>query len=59
MSRNNLDASQFYSGRKKSRWKSGNALLSFGAESVAFHLVIQKYEDESIQNYKFVCFFFV
>jgi hypothetical protein len=38
--RNNLDASKLYSGIKKSRWKTGNDLLSFGTESV-----IQKYKD--------------
>ena len=43
----------------KSRLKSGNALLSFGAEVFVFEFAIQKYEDLDIQNYIACCFVWV
>jgi len=32
-------------------------LLSFGAESFVFQVVIQKFKDQDIQNYNFACCF--
>ena len=37
----------------KSRLKSRNACLSFGAEFFVFQFAIQKYKDYDIQNYNF------
>jgi len=33
-------------------------LLSFGAESFAFHFAIQTFKDKDIQNYNVACFFY-
>ena len=33
--------------------------LSFSAESFVFQFVIQKYKEQNIQNYNFVCFVWV
>jgi hypothetical protein len=41
----------------KSRLASGNALLSFGAESFVFQFAFQKCKDYVIQNYNFACCF--
>ena len=44
----------------KSRLRSGNACLSFGAESFVFQVAIQKFKDQDIKNYNFAyCFVWV